>query len=120
MTEVLRLESVDVVRGGRQLLADIDLTVNAGEHWALIGANGAGKSTMLTMCGAQQHPTRGSVFVLGRQLDSRCRTDGRDRNEREDEPVGAIALARRTSERAYRDARPRREGSRTMADDVAG
>jgi iron complex transport system ATP-binding protein len=68
MTEVLRLESVDVVRGGRQLLADIDLTVNAGEHWALIGANGAGKSTMLTMCGAQQHPTRGSVFVLGRQL----------------------------------------------------
>jgi len=68
MTEILRLDSVDVVRGGRQLLTDISLTVRAGEHWALIGPNGAGKSTMLTMCGAQEHPTRGSVFVLGQQL----------------------------------------------------
>lgn len=68
MTEILRLESVDVVRGGRRLLSDIDLTVRSGEHWALIGANGAGKSTMLTMCGAQQHPTRGSVSVLGQRL----------------------------------------------------
>jgi len=68
VTEILRLESVDVVRGGTQLLYDIDFAVEAGEHWALIGANGAGKSTMLTMCGAQQHPTRGSVFVLGQQL----------------------------------------------------
>lgn len=68
MTEILRLESVDVVRSGRQILSGIDMTVNAGEHWALIGANGAGKSTMLSMCGAHQHPTRGSVFVLGQQL----------------------------------------------------
>ncbi|MGO1848811.1 ATP-binding cassette domain-containing protein, partial [Microbacterium sp.] len=68
MTQILRLDGVDVVRGGRQILAGIDLTVRAGEHWALIGPNGAGKSTILSMCGAEQHPTHGSVEVLGHRL----------------------------------------------------
>ncbi len=66
--DVLRLEGVDVVRGGRTILDGVDLTVRAGEHWALIGPNGAGKTTILSMCGAEQHPTRGTVHVLGRQL----------------------------------------------------
>ncbi|WP_134321982.1 ABC transporter ATP-binding protein [Cumulibacter soli] len=66
--DTLRLRSVDFVRAGRQILTDINLTVRAGEHWALIGPNGAGKSTILSMCGAQQHPTRGTVHVLGHQL----------------------------------------------------
>ena len=67
-TEVLRLERVDFVRDSRPILSGIDLTVRAGEHWALIGPNGAGKSTILSMCGAQQHPTRGAVHVLGQRL----------------------------------------------------
>lgn len=67
-TEVLRLEHVDFVRDSRPILSGIDLTVRAGEHWALIGPNGAGKSTILSMCGAQQHPTRGAVHVLGQRL----------------------------------------------------
>ena len=67
-TEVLRLSGVDVVRSSRQILTDIDLTVRAGEHWALIGPNGAGKSTILSMCGAEAHPTRGAVHVLGQRL----------------------------------------------------
>lgn len=66
--EILRLEGVDVVRESRQILTDINLTIRAGERWALIGPNGAGKSTILGMCGAVTHPTRGSVHVLGRQL----------------------------------------------------
>lgn len=66
--EVLRLTGVDFVRDGRQILVGVDLTVRAGEHWALIGANGAGKSTILSMCGAEKHPTRGTVDVLGHRL----------------------------------------------------
>ncbi|MFK3678742.1 ABC transporter ATP-binding protein [Microbacterium sp. NPDC090218] len=66
--EVLALRGVDVVRSSRQILTGIDLTVRAGEHWALIGPNGAGKSTILSMCGAEAHPTRGTVHVLGRRL----------------------------------------------------
>jgi iron complex transport system ATP-binding protein len=65
---VLELDDVRVTRSGRDLLQHIDLTVRAGEHWALIGPNGAGKTTMLTMCGALGHPTAGTVSVLGRRL----------------------------------------------------
>lgn len=66
--EVLRLIDVDFVRGGRPILDGIQLTVRPGEQWALLGANGAGKSTILSLCGAVTHPTRGEVRVLGHRL----------------------------------------------------
>lgn len=66
--EVLRLRDVDFVRQSVQILSGIDLTVRAGERWALIGPNGAGKSTLMGLCGAETHPTRGTVHVLGHQL----------------------------------------------------
>jgi iron complex transport system ATP-binding protein len=67
-TPVLRIEDVDVVRGGNPILSEVSLTVRAGEHWALLGANGAGKSTLLSLLGALAHPTRGTVEVLGHSL----------------------------------------------------
>ncbi|WP_427919893.1 ABC transporter ATP-binding protein [Streptomyces sp. cg40] len=67
-TEVLRAEDVRVVRDGRPILAEVSLTVRAGEHWALLGANRAGKSTLLSLLGAVVHPTGGTVEVLGRRL----------------------------------------------------
>ncbi|MBO9625853.1 MAG: ATP-binding cassette domain-containing protein [Microbacterium sp.] len=68
MTAVLRLDAVTFRRNGREILHGIDLSVNAGEHWALLGPNGAGKSTILGFCGAQAHPTTGTVDVLGKRL----------------------------------------------------
>jgi iron complex transport system ATP-binding protein len=65
---VLKLDRVDVVRGGKTLLNRISLAIHAGERWALLGANGAGKSTLLGLCGALAHPTRGTVDVLGKRL----------------------------------------------------
>ncbi|WP_329565278.1 ABC transporter ATP-binding protein [Kitasatospora sp. NBC_01266] len=65
---LLHAEDVDVVRDGRHLLRAISLTIEPGEHWAVLGANGAGKSTLLGLLGAVSHPTRGVVRVLGRQL----------------------------------------------------
>ncbi|MFD0473889.1 ATP-binding cassette domain-containing protein [Nonomuraea thailandensis] len=65
---VLRADSVALVRDGRHLLRDISLTVDPGEHWALLGANGAGKSTLLGLLGAVTHPSRGVVEVLGRTM----------------------------------------------------
>lgn len=67
-SDVLRLEAVHFVRKSRNILTDINLTVRAGEHWALIGPNGAGKSTILSLCGAVTHPSLGSVHVLGHKL----------------------------------------------------
>ena len=65
---VLNASSVDVVRSGRKLLHDVNLSVSPGEHWALLGPNGAGKSTLMAILGARSHPTTGTVDVLGRRL----------------------------------------------------
>jgi iron complex transport system ATP-binding protein len=46
----------------------LDWTVRAGEQWALLGANGAGKSSLLALAGAVRQPVTGTVQVLGRQL----------------------------------------------------
>ncbi|WP_335970952.1 MULTISPECIES: ABC transporter ATP-binding protein [Streptomycetaceae] len=67
---VAALDAVSVRRytTGQVILDDIDWTVRSGEHWALLGANGAGKTTMLRLIGALMHPTTGSVEVLGHRL----------------------------------------------------
>ncbi len=65
---ILQVDAVDFVRNHNPILSEISLTVRPGEHWALLGPNGAGKTTLLKMLGAQEHPTRGSVHVLGHRL----------------------------------------------------
>lgn len=67
---VAALDAVSVRRytTGQVILDDISWTVRSGEHWALLGANGAGKTTVLRMIGALMHPTTGSVEVLGHRL----------------------------------------------------
>lgn len=73
MTELLTFENVHLwvhhpQLGRQQLLHDVDWRVRAGERWALLGRNGAGKSTVLSLAGALRHPSAGAVRVLGRQL----------------------------------------------------
>ncbi|MFE2989007.1 ABC transporter ATP-binding protein [Streptomyces sp. NPDC059262] len=53
---------------GQVILDDINWTVRSGEHWALLGANGAGKTSVLRLIGALMHPTTGTVEVLGHRL----------------------------------------------------
>jgi branched-chain amino acid transport system ATP-binding protein len=62
---VLALANVVTGYGKRRVLEDVSLTVNAGEAIALIGHNGAGKTTMLqTMFGLQ--PLWGGRIVVDR------------------------------------------------------
>jgi len=83
VTPALQLAGVTVWRPDgtrRQVLLDgIDWTVEPGEHWVVLGPNGAGKSTMLNVAGAVDHPSEGTVDVLGRRLG---RTDLRALRER--------------------------------------
>ncbi|MDX3852350.1 ABC transporter ATP-binding protein [Streptomyces sp. AK02-01A] len=50
----------------RRVLDGVDLRVRAGEIAAIIGANGAGKSTMLKICAGLASPDKGQVSVNGR------------------------------------------------------
>lgn len=60
---MLRLEALDVWRGPSQVLRGVDLEVRAGEIVALLGTNGAGKtSTLLTISG-QLRPRSGRLSL---------------------------------------------------------
>ncbi|MDX6218256.1 MAG: iron complex transport system ATP-binding protein [Frankiales bacterium] len=64
----MRFERVTWRREGTEILRGIDLAVGAGERWALLGRNGCGKTSLLALAGAREHPTSGTVAVLGHQL----------------------------------------------------
>lgn len=50
-------------------LKDIDLTVQTGDFFALLGANGAGKSTTIGLITTLLHKTSGSIRICGYDLD---------------------------------------------------
>ena len=65
----LRFEAVRVVHSdGRVALDRFDLDVAAGEHVALVGRSGAGKSTVFALLAGFVEPTAGRVLVDGRPL----------------------------------------------------
>ena len=46
---MLRFQSVTLRRGTRVLLHDINLTIQTGERWGIVGRNGSGKSSLLAL-----------------------------------------------------------------------
>jgi D-methionine transport system ATP-binding protein len=71
MTERIRLAQVSKDFPSRhkgaptRVLSDIDITVQAGEVYGLIGRSGAGKSTLLRMINGLESPTSGRVLLDG-------------------------------------------------------
>src|ERR1700756_1779922 len=70
MPPFLHLAHVNVARGDNVVLHDINLTINTGEHIAILGPNGCGKSTLIKTMTCECYPivqpdTEGSIF--GRQ-----------------------------------------------------
>lgn len=61
----IELTGVCFERQGRRILHDIHWTFRAGEHWAIVGANGSGKTTMLQIAVGYLWPNGGQVSVLG-------------------------------------------------------
>ena len=67
---VLELAGVSFVRDGRVILAALDWSVTPGERWLVLGANGSGKTTLVRLCALYEHPSRGTIRVLGELLGS--------------------------------------------------
>lgn len=55
--------------GGVEVLSDVDLDLHAGEIHALLGENGAGKSTFAKILAGVHRPTRGTLKLNGSKVD---------------------------------------------------
>jgi len=65
---VVELENICFCRKERQILSDISWTIELGQHWALLGANGSGKTSLLKILTGYEWPTFGTVRVLGQRF----------------------------------------------------
>ncbi|MCW5809044.1 MAG: ABC transporter ATP-binding protein, partial [Deltaproteobacteria bacterium] len=62
---MLEVEGLAIRRGGRVVVDDMALTVDAGEIAGVVGANGCGKSTLLSCIAGVLAPREGSVRIAG-------------------------------------------------------
>ena len=70
MTPFLHLAHVNVARGENIVLHDINLSVKAGEHIAILGPNGCGKSTLIKTITCECYPIaqpQTTVSIFGRE-----------------------------------------------------
>jgi cobalt/nickel transport system ATP-binding protein len=68
-------------RKGAFALDGVDLTIEAGEHIALVGANGSGKSTLLKMLDGLVFPSAGTIAAFGHDLTEDALEDPQFRRE---------------------------------------
>ncbi|MBQ8264631.1 MAG: ATP-binding cassette domain-containing protein [Oscillospiraceae bacterium] len=57
-------------RNGEDVVRGLDMTVNEGELYALLGGNGVGKTTLLKLITRQVKAQRGTVAIGGRRLET--------------------------------------------------
>ena len=68
---IVAAEDLDVFYGTSQILFKVSLSVTEGQTMALLGRNGAGKSTTLKALAGIAPPVRGTVRVLGAEVQGR-------------------------------------------------
>jgi len=62
---ILDIRNLTIRRGETRILDDLSWTVQKGEHWVILGANGSGKTSLLSSLTGYLSPTSGTITVLG-------------------------------------------------------
>jgi len=86
VTPTLELHNVHLQRDGNTIIGNISFRLEDSQRWVVLGANGSGKTTLLKIMGLYEHPTSGTVEVLGDRLGD---TDVRELRRR----VGFLSAA---------------------------
>lgn len=66
---MLRVEQVNAGYGDIQVLWDVSFQVRTNEFVVLVGANGAGKSTIMRTISSIIHPTSGAIWFEDQRID---------------------------------------------------
>lgn len=66
--EFVRIEGVSKQFDDALAVDDVNLSINRGEIFALLGGSGSGKSTLLRMLAGFERPTKGRVFLDGQDI----------------------------------------------------
>jgi fructose transport system ATP-binding protein len=75
---ILRTEGLTKHYGGVHALQDADFEIRMGEHVAIMGDNGAGKSTFVRQITAVEQRTRGTVWFDGKEVNFEGPLDARE------------------------------------------
>ena len=67
MKPVLEISNLKIQRGGVTILDEVNWRVEPGQHWAILGANGSGKTSLLSALTGYLMPTAGEIILLGKK-----------------------------------------------------
>jgi len=62
---ILSVSGLRIERGGTVILRDVNWRVERGQHWVILGANGSGKTSLLSALTGYLMPTAGEISLLG-------------------------------------------------------
>ena len=65
MLPILDVQDLSVHRGKARILDGVSWTVEAGQHWVILGANGSGKTSLLSALTGYLTPSGGELNLLG-------------------------------------------------------
>lgn len=65
---VVRLDRISFIRENNVILHDISILIEKGQHWAIIGPNGSGKTSLISIINGYHFPSEGEAEVLGRRF----------------------------------------------------
>jgi iron complex transport system ATP-binding protein len=63
---ILEISNLRIQRDGVLILDDVNWRVERGQHWVILGANGSGKTSLLSALTGYLMPTTGEIFLLGK------------------------------------------------------
>src|SRR4029077_3209921 len=72
---IVSFSDVSLTLGGKKVLSHVDWEVLPGENWVVLGPDGAGNTSLLSIINGYRWPSSGAVSVLGKRFG---RTDLRE------------------------------------------